>query len=364
MTSPLTPPNPATSRPVQTGLILGKFLPPHLGHLYLVDFARRFADKLTVVVGTLQREPIPGALRHAWMRELCPGCEVLHLTDENPQEPSEHPDFWRLWRESLLRLVPRPPELLFASERYGHRLAAELGARFIPVDPLRDAIPISGTAIRAEPLRHFDLLPPPVRAHFVRRVCIFGPESTGKSTLARDLAQRFRTLAAPEYARAYLCARADADAALRDEPPASVSASGSGGAPPSPIPVRPEDMPLIARGQVASEDALARRADRVLFCDTDALTTQLWSEALFGACDPAVQALARARSYDLTLLCDVDVPFVADEVRYLPAGRQSFFERCREALEAQGRRYQILRGGFADRLNAATAAVQALLPPS
>ena len=70
-------------------------------------------------------------------------------------------------------MLPAPPELVFASERYGHRLAAELGARFVPIDPARGAVPVSGTAIRAEPLRHFAYLPPCVRPYFVRRVCVF-----------------------------------------------------------------------------------------------------------------------------------------------------------------------------------------------
>lgn len=104
------------------GLVLGKFMPPHLGHVYLVDFARAYASDITVVVGTLAREPIPGALRFEWMRELAPSANVVHLTDENPQEPHEHPRFWDIWRESLLRVAPKP-DYVFASEMYGARLA-------------------------------------------------------------------------------------------------------------------------------------------------------------------------------------------------------------------------------------------------
>jgi len=71
------------------------------------------------------------------MRELFPDLDVVHLTDENPQEPHEHPRFWDIWRESLLRFAPRKPDLVFASEKYGERLAKELGARWIPVDVAR-----------------------------------------------------------------------------------------------------------------------------------------------------------------------------------------------------------------------------------
>ena len=81
-----------------TGMVLGKFHPPTLGHRYLVDFARHYVRDLTVVVGTLRREEIPGELRFRWMREMFPDVRVVHLTDENPQYPAEHPDFWDIWR--------------------------------------------------------------------------------------------------------------------------------------------------------------------------------------------------------------------------------------------------------------------------
>ncbi len=298
-----------------TGLVLGKFLPPHLGHVYLVDFARRYADDLIVVVGTLAAEPIPGALRHAWMRELFPDVTVLHLTDENPQHPHEHPAFWDIWRKSLLRILPKRPDLVFASEEYGPRLAEVLGAEFVPVDPRREAVPISGTAVRADPLGHWDALPACVRPYFVRRVCVFGAESTGKTTLCRALSARLRTVMVPEYARTYLERR--------------------GGA------VALDDMPRIARGQAAAEDALARHARGVLICDTDVLATVLWSEALFNQCPEDVSQIAKSRASDLYLLTDPCVPWQADPVRYHAeqAQRAAFHERCVAALESRGRRF-------------------------
>jgi NadR type nicotinamide-nucleotide adenylyltransferase len=311
-------------------------LPPHAGHLYLVEFAARRCRRLYVVVEHLAGEPIASALRVAWMRELVPAnATVLHLDRPHPQAPSEHPDFWDIWRSSLLTLLPEPPDVVFASEAYGTRLAAELGARFCPVDPGRQVMPISGTEIRADPLGSFRYLPAPVRAHFVRRVSVFGPESTGKSTLARRLAEHFGTLHVPEYARTYIEAH---DGALTAA-----------------------DMPRIAAGQVASEEVLARRADRVLLCDTDPLATPLWSEALFGVPLPAQQAEARARTYPLTLLCDADVPWVADPVRYLPGAGRDFFDRCVAELAAAGRRTVVLRGPWAAREAAAVAAIEALL---
>ena len=317
------------------GMILGKFLPPHAGHLYLAEFARRFADELIIVVGTLANEPIPGELRFQWMRELVPSARVVHLTDENPQDPSEHPAFWDIWRESLLRVLPRRPDLVFASETYGARLARELGATFVPVDPARSAIPVRATDVRRDLRAGWAHLPPPVRAHFTKRICIFGPESTGKTTLAEGLAAHYQTAWVPEYARTLLEHR-DGE-------------------------VEAGDMLTIARGQLAAEDALARTAGPVLFCDTDALATTIWSRALFGACDPTLDALATSRRYDLHLLLDVDVPFVEDPVRYLPERRAEFFALCEHALRTSGRRYVTLSGAWDDRFTNAVAAIDALL---
>jgi HTH-type transcriptional repressor of NAD biosynthesis genes len=318
------------------GLVLGKFLPPHAGHVYLVEFARRRCDVLTVVVGSLSREPIPGALRFQWMKQLFPAVNVVRLTDENPQTPEEHPEFWAIWKASLERVLPCRPQRVFASEAYGAPLASLFDATFIPVDPGRSALPTSGTAVRADPWAHWSYLPRPVRPHFLRRISLFGPESTGKSTLASELAAHYGTVAVPEYARTYLEMHA------RDP--------------------RPEDLVDIALGQVASEDALAFEAHRRLICDTDPLLTTIWSEVLFGSCHPTVENLAQ-RPYDLTLLLDVDLPWVPDPVRYRPDDRHDFLRRCEHALDRHRRHYVRISGTGTQRLRAACSAIDEIPPP-
>jgi NadR type nicotinamide-nucleotide adenylyltransferase len=323
--------------PPRTGMVLGKFLPPHLGHQFLLDFARAYVPHLSVLVCALAREPIPGELRTEWVREMAPGAEVFHVPDENPQEPHEHPDFWRIWTDTVRRRLPAGPDVVFTSEDYGDELARRLGARHVIVDKARELVPVSGMKIRERPLDYWQYLPPCVRPYFVKRVVVFGPESTGKTTLCRDLAAHFGTVWVSEYARGML----DHKGAFCE----------------------PRDIPLIARGHAAAEAALARQANRALFLDTDLLTTVLYSEWYYGAVPDAVRAMAAARRYDLYLLLDVDVPWVADPQRDVPHRRQELRERFERILVENGRPYRVIRGTWAERFAQARAAVEGVLSP-
>ena len=124
-----------------------------------------------------------------------------------------------------------------------------------------------------------------------------------------------------------------------------------------------DDIPRIARGQLATEEALAARARRVLFCDTDVATTVIWSRRLFGSCPAWIEEQAAARHYDLTLLLDVDVPWVDDAQRFLgePGERAAFFAGCEAMLHDLGRPYLVVRGSWDERFAQAVAAVDALL---
>ena len=320
------------------GLIIGKFMPPHKGHEALCRFGASWSSQLAVVVCTMPGEPIEGEQRVRWMRQMLgglEGVEVIHLGRPMPQAPEEAADFWEQWTTALLDVLPWVPQVVFASEAYGMRLARCFGARFVPMDPGRGQVPVSGTQVRADPLGQWEHLPREVRGHYAKRVSIFGPESTGKSTLAAGLARAFGTVWVPEYARVHLEWQQGA--------------------------LSPQDMVPIAKGQAAMEEARVGECQKVLVCDTDPLATVVWSQALFGSCDPQVWEIARGRHYDLTLLCAVDVPWVGDQVRYLPGERQSFLDRCEEALVQAGRQVVWIRGDWQQRQERASLAVGELL---
>lgn len=328
----------------KTGLVLGKFLPLHRGHMYLIESALSQVDELYIVVGTLSREPIPGVLRFQWMRELFPTATVLHLDEELPQAPSEHPDFWEIWTGVLLRILPCAPQVVFSSEDYGDELARRLGATHHPVDKARTTIPISGTKIRQDPFGNWHFLPSCVRAYFAKRVVLFGAESTWKSTLCQKLSEHFETVYVPEYARAL----------IERKPPGWTLAE-----------LTSSDFSAIVSGQILDEERLVRQANKVLFCDTDPLSSTVWSERYLGSCEAWIREEAMRREYALYLFSDLaGTSWSKDQTRDSEHLQEEMHKKFREALERKGAPYVLLSGTIEERLQQAIEAIEGMLRPS
>ncbi|MDP1580517.1 MAG: AAA family ATPase [Candidatus Didemnitutus sp.] len=169
-------------------------------------------------------------------------------------------------------------------------------------------------------------------------IAVFGPESTGKTELATKLAGHFRAPLVLEYAREFW-----------DEHGA----------------IALEDIAPIAREQWRREDAAIANGAPLVICDTEALTTVLWSDLLYGTCPEEVRRIAqkRTRRYALYLLLDSDVAFVADPQRCFPSAEDR--EKCRRiwrgALESQGLPYVVVSGDWAKREQVAHEAIQRLM---
>jgi HTH-type transcriptional regulator, transcriptional repressor of NAD biosynthesis genes len=317
------------------GLVLGKFLPYHAGHAHLIRAARAQVDELVVLVCSLEREPIPGALRFRWVRDSHPDCRVVHVAEEVPQAPEDDLEFWPIWTDLIARHAG-DVDVVFTSEDYGDELARRIGARHVCVDRERLTVAASGRAVRAEPLRHWDLIPPKVRPYHALRVALLGTESTGKTTLAERLAKRFGTVMVEEFGRPYCETR-----------PA--------------MSLEPVDFEVIAWAQAVLEDEAAEDANCVLICDTELHTTATWSDLVVGSRPDWLTAAARARHYDLVLLLGDDVPWIADGTRVLQDRRAEHTRRLREELDAAGRHYVFLSGEFSERGREAERLVAALL---
>jgi NadR type nicotinamide-nucleotide adenylyltransferase len=319
---------------MRRGLIVGKFMPPHLGHSVLIDAARGQCDELTVFVCNMAGQTIPGELRASWLREMHPDVTVRLIDDLPPEhDTSEH------WARYATRLLGGAPDVIFTSEVYGDDFARIAGCEHVRVDVARSGVSISATMIRAEPLAHLRFLAPCVRAYFVKRVCVVGAESTGKTTLCRALAKALDTSWVAEYGREYT------ESKLARE---------------IQVPWRAFEFAHIAREQARREDEAARNADRVLICDTDQFATRIWYERYLGA-PPAPGAWGEITNrIDLYLLTCTDVPFEDDGTRDGREIREWMHARFVEELEKMSTPYVELRGDRTARFNLAAAAIAAM----
>ena len=297
--------------------------------------------------------------RERWLAELFPHTRRLVVTGERvrgwfgeapvamPTNEAGGAAHRRFVARLCLDVLGTTVDAVFTSEEYGPGFAAELTTCFrerdpearvvehVPVDPARAAAPVSTTRIRADVHGHRGWLSPVVYADFVRRVCLLGGESSGKSTLAAALAGEFGTEWVPEYGRTRWEER--------------------GGA------LGPGDMVAIARRQIALEEGAARRAWRWLFCDTSPLTTLLYSHALFGGAGPELEALA-ARGYDVVVLCAADFPFVQDGTRRDGAFRRSQHDWYVAELARRGVPWVLAGGSVRERVGAVADALAGGVP--
>jgi NadR type nicotinamide-nucleotide adenylyltransferase len=321
------------------GFLLGKFMPPHAGHMALIRAARALVDELTVLVCWLPDDPIPGETRLAWMRELLPDCRVIGHGEVVPQAPEDSPDFWPIWRGIVAAVHPERIDYLFAGEDYGAELARQVGGFFVPLggrvlglsdDPLAG---LSASAVRADPAAHWPYLPAPVQAHYRRTICLHGTESTGKTTLAAALAAETGALTVGEYGRSHCEAHRE--------------------------PLTLDDLLLIGRAQQAMIAAAAPYAGPLLIADTDALMTAAWCEMLLGT-RPA--ELMQAPKADLYLLLEPDLPWIDDGTRFFAdAAERHRFARIVEQVLLDARvPFVRISGQGEQRLAAARAALGAM----
>lgn len=320
------------------GFLLGKFMPPHAGHITLARAAAAMVDELTILVCSLPGDAMPGEQREQWMRELFPECRVVGFCKDVPQYPSENSDFWPIWRDIVKRAHPETIDLLFAGEEYGRELAAYVGGTFVPLggrvlgSDQNGPGGVSGTRVRDDLSGNWRWLPVNVRRDLVKTVVLHGVESTGKSTLAAALADRLGTTWVPEYGRAHC-----------DVHGTDLDSNG---------------LQTIATAHQAMIEAAKEWSGPVLLSDTDWLMTRSWHEMMLGeAMGGPVFPLA-----DLYIHLPPDLPWVDDGTRIYSGDdeRARFDAICRRELDEAGANVAVLDCALPDRVDAALALIAAL----
>ncbi|MFD0200584.1 MULTISPECIES: AAA family ATPase [Saccharothrix] len=335
-------------------LVLGKFYPPHAGHHHLVRTAAARSRRTTVTVLASSAESIPVADRVAWLRAEhagTPGLVVLGDVDDH--EMDFHSDtVWELHmgvaravlaRRAILDGDPASAtvDAVFSSEHYGDEMAKRLGARHVLVDLDRAAFPVSGTAVRADPRRQWSHLARATRVGLCARIVVLGAESTGTTTLSRDLATALDAPWVPEYGREHTELKLAAARAF--DPRATIDS----------LVWTVGDFQDVARRQRQLADAAVDGP--VLVCDNDSWAATVWGHRYLGAPHPDIAPDAHRPA--LYLLTDhVGVPFEQDGWRDGEHLRAWMTAEFKTRLTARGVPWRLVTGSPDERLRQALAA--------
>jgi len=312
----------------KTGFTLGKFAPFHKGHQHLVETALAEVDDLYVMVYHTDLTPVPLQVRAGWIKTLYPRVNIIEAWD-GPEGYGDTPEIKRVQEDYILKkLAGRKITHFYSSEFYGDHVSRALGAEDRRVDEPRSLVPISGTRVRAQThqLRRFvdDL----VYHDLIVKVCLLGAPSTGKSTLAKALANHFGTTFMPEYGAEFW---------LKNEVNRRITL---------------QQFEEIAPEHLRRENERIRQADTFFFSDTCPITTYVFAKDYHGRVGPTLTRLARAaeKRYDLFFLCDTDIPYADTWDRSGDQKRHWFQQQIIADLAERRLPYRTLRGTLAERV--------------
>lgn len=323
---------------MKRGLVIGKFMPLHRGHIGLVRFAAAHCDELIVSMSYTDADPIPGPLRFEWVKEefrIYPKIKAEISLDDFDDDTMTWPARMTRWAEFVQKRFP-PIDILFSSEAYGPMLAAALKVTHLAFDPDRTDFPVSATQIRANPWLHWDQIAVPARPYFARKACFYGPESTGKSTMAKNLAAHYKTEYVPEVAKEFITSN-------------NFTA---------------EDIIRIGEAQNRRVLEKLKSTNRVLFCDTDLITTAIYSRQYLGVVPPVIAELEKRIRYDQYFFFDIDVPWVADGLRDLGDRREEMRDIFWNELKVRGIKPILLKGDYRKREQAIRSWADRFFPDS
>ncbi|GAB3756967.1 AAA family ATPase [Spirosoma pomorum] len=154
------------------------------------------------------------------------------------------------------------------------------------------------------------------------KICLYGPESVGKTTMARQLAEEYQTIFVPEVSR---------DMVFTND-------------------FSRDDIIRIGYAQTAAVQAAEQEANQILFCDTDLITTQIYSSVYLDEVPPVLFELEQQIQYDQYVLLNIDVPWIADGLRDLGGRRQEMMNRFRNELDQRSISYELVSGSFSERI--------------
>lgn len=308
---------------MKRGLVIGKFMPLHAGHIALIQFAAAQCDELIVSMSYTAQDPIDPKLRFSWIVRTFSNNPTIRpelSLDDFDDDALPLGKRVLLWRQFIEKRFPSI-HLLFSSEEYGEPFANALGVPHVSFDPVRKSFPVSATLIRAKPFDYWSFIPTIVRPFFTKKICFYGPESTGKSYMARMMAEVYQTEFVPEVSREIITTNA----------------------------FSLDDIIQIGKAQTQRVQEKIITANKVLFCDTDLITTEIYSKIYLNEVPPILYELEEQIHYNLYFLFDIDVPWVADDIRDLGHKRKEMYELFKNELVIRNIPFVSVHGSWNER---------------
>lgn len=306
------------------GVTVGKFMPLHKGHELMIKMGSKILDDLVVLVSGTETDEIPLDVRVNWIVDFVKksGLEnvcVLRHTDKSPT-PIEidsngtvlDEEFQQYWADEFFKHEPNLTHIV-SSDWYGKTLADRMGLEWLPVDPTREMFPISATMIRENIDGMYNYISDSAKPYFQKKVVFVGPESTGKSTMSKNVASWFEGRYVPEYGRIVTEVKPDAGES---------------------------EFENIFKGQKALVES-AGVDKRLIVADTEAYTTFLFGQIYL---DRDLECRKYHVPYDLYVLLAPTVEWVQDGNRVLEKQsiRWKFFEDMKQYLEDTGQRFVVV----------------------
>jgi HTH-type transcriptional regulator, transcriptional repressor of NAD biosynthesis genes len=314
---------------MKTGLTLGKFAPLHKGHQLLIEKAMSETDHLIVIVyDSPEVTSIPLPVRSGWIKKLYPEVEVIESWD-GPTTVSDEPDITKMHDEYLIKFLDnRKITHFFSNEFYGSHVSKALEAEDCRFDENRSIIQVSGTDIRNDPYGNRQYIHPEVYKDLITKAVFLGAPSTGKTSLAEALANKFSTRWMPEFGREYWESNQVERRLSLDQ------------------------LVEIAEGHIQREDNLVLESNRFLFADTDATTTFMFSLYYHGMAHPILSKLAdnAINRYDIFFLCSDDIPYDNTWDRSGDANRKLFQKQIQVDLIRRRTPFITLEGRLDERI--------------
>ncbi|SFJ55450.1 multifunctional transcriptional regulator/nicotinamide-nucleotide adenylyltransferase/ribosylnicotinamide kinase NadR [Thermoflavimicrobium dichotomicum] len=338
----------------KVGFFGGKFLPLHMGHVYVITKAACMVEELYVILSYSKsrdsllcqagRIPdLPHSVRLQWLTTVTRDMENVKVLAVEDDAPSDETYDWEKGAYEIKKAIGKPIDVVFSSEHSYDPIFKRLypDAEHVVIDSDRSHYPVSGTAIRKHgPYRYWDYIPNAVKSYFVKKVAIVGTESCGKSTLTRYLAQIYGTTYVEEYGRTICEEIGGCDGIINEE-----------------------HFKEIVFGHKYMEYQKVKEANKVLFIDSEAVVSQYYAELYLGYPCSWIEGAILAQNYDLYLYLEPDVPWIDDGFRVHGDEkiRQCNNEKLKQMFQERNIPIVTIRGSYLERLEQAKRAVDQLL---